>query len=96
MLLVGGEVITEEEELPTDDGGTAVDEDITEEDVSTPEADNEAAEVEDEVVAGVVSVAVTGQIVVDKATVTVVRIVERAGQLVIVGAQLMIVETKVV
>ena len=33
MLLVGGEVITEEEELPTDDGGTAVDEDITEEDV---------------------------------------------------------------
>ena len=63
---------------------------------STPEADNEAAEVEDEVVAGVVSVAVTGQIVVDKATVTVVRIVERAGQLVIVGAQLMIVETKVV
>lgn len=96
MLLVGGEVITEEEELPTDDGGTAVDEDITEEDVSTPEADNEAAEVEDEVVAGVVSVAVTGQIVVDKATVTVVRIVERAGQLVIVGEQLMIVETKVV
>ena len=45
--------------------------------------------------AGVVSVAVTGQIVVETGITTVVRTVERAGQLVISGPQLMTVETDV-
>ena len=57
-------------------------------------------EVEDaETVAGPVEmelVSVTGQIVVEIGTVTVVRMVERAGQFVTVGAQLIMVETLVV
>ena len=44
----------------------------------------------------VVSVAVTGQMVVETGMTTVVRTVERAGQLVTSGPQLMMVDTDVV
>ena len=47
----------------------------------------------EEVVPGAVSVAVTGQMVVETGTITVVRTVEWAGQFVTVSAQLMMVET---
>ena len=53
----------------------------------------EPAEVASEVGVDVASVSVTGQTVVDRATVTVVREIEFAGQLVTVGAQLVTVDT---
>lgn len=58
--------------------------------VSDPEGAEDAG-----MEAGVVSVAVTGQMVVETGMTTVVRTVERAGQLVTSGPQLMMVDTEV-
>lgn len=73
-----------DEGISTDEDGVGVD--------STPDEEAEDSGVE----AGVVSVAVTGQIVVETGMTTVVRTVERAGQLITSGPQLMTVDTDVV